>query len=253
MTDHPVLIPTSVGPFGGMITDPGDAKAAAILVAGQGGRRFGVNQLWTSIAWDLADRGVLVLRLDYPGGQGDSSLANKDGSPKPLREILTWFRQRIDGRGIVLLGSCYGARLSAIIGSIEDDIIGVGLITPTFVRWNRKDAEADSLGSKVRRRAKKQIGKFVPQALDPFIVQAVIQAHQRTNVWAMVGEKDHRSMTDLGRVQELFRKEGHDPFEVEEIPGLILHTQPSLGGQQTTKERVGAWVSRLLDQEVVRS
>jgi dienelactone hydrolase len=253
MTDHPVLIPTSIGPFGGMVTDPGNAKAAAILMAGQGGRRFGVNQLWTSMAWDLAERGLVVLRLDFPGGQGDSSLAHREGTPKPLREILAWYRARIDGRGIVLLGSCYGARISALVGSVEDDILGVGLITPTFVRWNRKDAEADSLGSKVRRRARKQIGKFTPQALDPLVVQAVIKAHQRTQVWAMVGEKDHRSMTDLARVQDMFRKEGVDPFEVEEIPGLILHTQPSRQGQQTTKDRVGAWISRLLDQEVVRT
>lgn len=253
MTDHPVLIPTSIGPFGGMVTDPGDAKAAAILLAGQGGRRFGVNQLWTTMAWDLAERGLVVLRVDFPGGQGDSSLAQKDGTVRPLREIVAWFRDRIDGRGMVMLGSCYGARLSAMIGSVEDDILGVGLLTPTFVRWNKKDAESDSLGSKVRRRARKQIGRWALQALDPLIVTAVLKAHERTQVWAMVGEKDYRAMNDLARVKEVFQNEGQDPFEIEEIPGLILHTQPSLEGQQLTKDRVGAWVSRLLDQEVVRS
>ena len=34
-------------------------------------------------------------------------------------------------------------------------------------------------------------------------------------------------------------------------PGIILHTQPSLEGQQTTRDRVAGWATRLLEQEVV--
>jgi hypothetical protein len=92
-----------------------------------------------------------------------------------------------------------------------------------------------------------------PLSLDPRVVNAVSQALQRTSVWAMVGEKDHRSRTDLSRLQATLRKEDFDGMEIEEIPGIILHTQPSQEGQKTTRDRVGAWAGRLLDREVVRS
>ncbi len=256
MSDHPVLIPTSIGPIGGMVSVPdGGGKAAAVLVAGVGGRRFGVNRLWTAMAWDLADRGYVVLRLDYPGGQGDSSLATRDGTPKPFREVLAWFRQRTGELPLVLLGSCYGARLVASVGSVEENLLGIGLITPTFVRWKKAATmdEDESLASKVRRKARKKIGRVAPLALDQRVVDAVSKALQRTQVWAMVGEKDHRARTDLSRLQAVLRKEDFDGLEIDEIPGVILHTQPSVEGQETTRERVGAWASRLLDQEVVRN
>ncbi|HEX9236519.1 MAG TPA: alpha/beta fold hydrolase [Actinomycetota bacterium] len=262
MTDQPVLIPTTVGPIGGMVSEPeGGAKAAAVLLAGVGGRRFGVNRLWTELAWDLVGQGYVVLRVDYPGGQGDSSLATKDGSPGPFREVVGWFRERTSGLPIALIGSCFGARLAATAGAREPQVLGVGFITPTFVRWKQRKANGNgdgssSLADRVRRRLKKKVGRVAPLALDPRLAAAVSATLERTRVWAVVGEKDHRSRTDLSRLQTMLQKQGREGFQVDEIPGTILHTQPSLHGQRTTRERVVEWATRLLDQvdqEVVGS
>jgi dienelactone hydrolase len=256
VTDHPVLIPTSIGPIGGMISDPGgEPRAAVVLIAGVGGRRFGVNRLWTSLAWDLAERGLVVLRVDYPGGQGDSIMATKDGTLRPFREVVSWFEERTQGLGLLLIGACFGARLAVSVGALDERIQGVGFITPTFVQWKRRgeNGEEESLASKVRRKTRKKLGRVAPLSLDPRLVEAVAHATRRMRVWAVVGEKDHRSRTDLSRLTAQLDREGQGALEIEEIPGLILHTQPTLDGQRTTRERVAAWAVRSLNQEVAVS
>jgi dienelactone hydrolase len=256
MTDHPVLIPTSIGPIGGIVTDPeGDRKGAVVVIAGVGGRRFGVNGMWTSLAWDLAEQGFVVLRVDYPGGQGDSSMATKDGTLRPFREVISWFEDRTADLGLLLIGACYGARLAVSVGSADERVRGVGFITPTFVQWKRRkgEGEEESLASKVRRKARKQIGRVAPLSLEPRLVEAVADAAKRMPVWAVVGEKDHRSRTDLSRLTTMLGREGRNGLEIEEIPSLILHTQPTLDGQRTTRDRVAGWAMRALDQEVSAS
>lgn len=255
MTDHPVLIPTSIGPIGGMVSDlGGERKGAAMLIAGVGGRRFGVNAMWTSLARDLAQRGFVVLRVDYPGGQGDSSMATKDGTLRPFREVVSWFEERTPGLGLQLIGACYGARLAVSVGAMDERVQGVGFITPTFVQWKRRSKdEGESLASKVRRKARKQLGRVAPLSLEPRLVEAVAHATRRMRVWAVVGEKDHRSRTDLSRLTAQLDREGREALAIDEIPGLILHTQPTLDGQRTTRDRVAAWVMRSLNQEVAVS
>ena len=55
MSDHPVFVPTSSGPVGGIVTEPdGRLRAAAVILEGVGGRRFGVNRVLTRTAWALA-------------------------------------------------------------------------------------------------------------------------------------------------------------------------------------------------------
>jgi dienelactone hydrolase len=236
-----------------MVTDPGgERKAAVVLIAGVGGRRFGVNGLWTSLAWDLGNRGFVVLRVDYPGGQGDSSMATKDGTLRPFREVVSWFEERTPHLGLLLIGSCYGARLAVSVGALNERVQGVGFITPTFVQWKRRGGkdEEESLTSKVRRKARKRLGRVAPLSLDPRLVEAVAHATRRIRVWAVVGEKDHRSRTDLSRLTAQLDREGQDALEIEEIPGLILHTQPTLDGQRTTRDRVAAWAMRSMKQEV---
>ncbi|HJP66944.1 MAG TPA: hypothetical protein VKA30_11655 [Actinomycetota bacterium] len=253
MSDHPVLIPTSIGPIGGMVSEPdGERRAAAILSAGVGGERFGVNQLWTSLARDLASEGLVTLRPDYPGGKGDSLMAAKDARPAPFMEVVSWFRQRTPGLDLLLLGSCYGARLAVSVGVQEQDVLGVAFITPTFVRWKRRGdrGEQESLVSRAKRKIKKKVGQVAPLPLDPRFGEAVTVALERMPVWAIVGERDHRCRTDVFKLREMLPETSRDGLVIEEVPGFILHTQPSLEGQRTTRERVVDWASRLLDQEV---
>jgi len=67
VTDHAVLIPTSEGPVGGIVSEPrGEPRAGLVLLPGYGRpARSGINSFWSRIARDLAARGAAVLRVDY--------------------------------------------------------------------------------------------------------------------------------------------------------------------------------------------
>src|SRR5262245_29379312 len=77
MIDHPVFVPTTAGPVGGVVTAPdGPATDVFMVMHGANGTKAGPNALWAKIARSLAADGALVLRVDYPGIK-DSGLADK--------------------------------------------------------------------------------------------------------------------------------------------------------------------------------
>jgi dienelactone hydrolase len=253
VTDHPVIIPTSIGPIGGMVSEPeGEQRAAAVVLSGVNGRRFGVNQVWTHIGWDLAAQGYVTLRADYPGGSGDSSLARNTKEFLPFWDVVRWFREKLpEDLNLLVVGSCWGARLAAVMGSKEmvEDLLGIAFIVPAF----RLRRDNEPLKDKVRRKVAKKLGKNSTLPVDRRLVEAVAGALQRTKVWALVGERDHRSRSEMTTLQNELARRGISGLEIDQVPGLLLHGQPSLDAQRVTRERVVEWAAQQLNQEVVRS
>jgi dienelactone hydrolase len=251
MSDHPVVIPTSIGPIGGMVSEPeGERRAVAVVQSGVNGRRFGVNQVWTHIGWDLAERGYVTLRADYPGGSGDSSLSGSTKEFKPFWEVTQWFWERAGhDLDLLLIGSCYGARLAAVMGSRVDRVLGVGLVVPAF----RLRRDNEPFNEKIRRKVAKKLGKNSTLPVQRRLVEAVAGVLERASVWALVGERDHRPRSEMATLQAELARQGRNGLVVEQIPGLLLHGQPSLEAQRVTRKRVVEWAAKQLNQEVVRS
>jgi dienelactone hydrolase len=248
MSDHPIFIPTSIGPIGGMVSEPeGERRFAAILLSGGNGRRFGVNQVWSNIGWDLAAMGCVTLRADYPGGFGDSIMSETQKRAAPFGEVATWFRRESGDLELLLIGACFGGRLAAVIGSRMDGIRGVGLIVPMF----RPRKGNEPMMDKVRRRVSKQLGRQSTLPVEPRLVEVMAQAIERTTVWSLVGERDHRSRSEITTLRAALRKDWDTDLNVDEVPGVLLHGQPSLEAQRVTRERVVAWAGQVLDLEVV--
>ncbi len=248
MSDHPVLIPTSIGPIGGVVSEPeSERRGAAILLSGGNGRRFGVNQVWTDIGWDFAEMGYVTLRADYPGGYGDSIMSHPEKSAAPFGEVTMWFRERVGDLGLLLVGSCFGGRLGAVIGSRVDNVLGIGLIVPMF----RPRRQNEPLADKVRRRVARQLGRNSTLPVQAKLVEVMAQAIDRTEVWALVGERDHRPRSELASLRDALQREWGTDLHVDEVPGLLLHGQPTLESQRVTRQRVVAWAGRVLDRQGV--
>src|SRR5206468_2643500 len=76
--------PGAAGPVGAVVSLPDvPPSASVVIVGGIGGRRSGINRIWTRTAWYLAREGFAVLRMDYPG-RGESALA----IPRPSTDAL---------------------------------------------------------------------------------------------------------------------------------------------------------------------
>src|SRR5205823_3473454 len=71
VSEHAVLIPTSAGPVGAIVTEPrGASRLGVVLFPGGGDAgRSGINASWARAARAIADRGLTVLRFDYPGAR----------------------------------------------------------------------------------------------------------------------------------------------------------------------------------------
>jgi dienelactone hydrolase len=251
VSDHPVVLNTSVGPIGGMVSEPeGERRAAAVVLSGVNGRRFGVNQVWTHIGWDLAAQGYVTFRADYPGGSGDSSLSATKKDIATFEEITSWFRDQVGQElDLLAIGSCFGARLAVGLGARVDRVLGVGLIVPAFSA--RRGGELFT--EKVKRRMNKTLGRNSTIPVDPRLAEAVAGALAKTKVWTLVGERDHRSRSEMAALVAELDRRRVPGLQIDEVPGLLLHGQPSLDAQRVTRERVVEWAAQQLNQEVVRS
>lgn len=229
MTDHAILIPTSEGPVGGIISaPPGDARAALALLGGYGRpARSGINSLWTRIARRLADeQGVVVLRVDYsregetlPIGEGVSGQVRKSQLDQLLLDqVLAWFRQRLDGLDLFLAGSCAGARMAIeLAGPDPDAVARTFLIVPHLrspvgdepVRGEDPDAELSDA-----------------EIVDPLVLEHFRAILARAPCVILLGERDR---SDLPSLERLLGPSAAG-LEIEVVPGVAIHflDQPHL-------------------------
>jgi pimeloyl-ACP methyl ester carboxylesterase len=233
MTDHPLLLPTSAGVLGAVVSEPeGDPRAAALLFEGYEGRRFGVNRVWTATGWDLAKLGITTLRVDYPGW-GDSAFIPVQQYPtEPMRQALAWFRERLPERlPLLLIGACWGARLAAAVAADEPGVAGLALINP-YVRLR----PSKRFPARARRLLDRAMGRSPRARWDRSTEDVMRAAFHRVPTLAIVAEDDGRTPAMLA-LAEMLRGEGV-PVEVQRYRGSGNRT---LEGQERGRARIVAW------------
>jgi dienelactone hydrolase len=240
VTDHPVLIPSSEGPVGGIVSEPaGKGRAGMMLLAGYGRpARSGTNAFWTRTARGLAERGVTTLRIDY-SQEGENHLLGEvgEGLNRTIRRDLglvdqaaTWFSTKLDALPLFMGGVCGGARLSIELAAREPELsAGVFLVVPELSAITRPHGVGGPLPEE-------------PEALDPWTIECLRDILGRTPCWALVGELDDGHTAELPR---LLGSTPH-PCELETVPGLALHFLDHPDIQEQVQDRLTARVVRAL-------
>jgi hypothetical protein len=233
MTDHPLLIPTSEGPVGGVVSEPpdGEHRAALILLSGHGSpARAGINSFWARTARSFAELGIVVLRIDYsregetlPIGEGvRGQIARRELELRLLDQIVPWFHERVPGVPRYLVGSCSGARLSIdLLGRFPDSFAGAFLSVPYLQTLFESGGEPDSV--------------------DPLVVECLKGSLDRTLVWILVGEND---LCDIPRLIDLLGPDSG--LEVEVAPRMALHFADQPDIQEELHSRLTARISSAL-------
>lgn len=241
--DHPVLIPTSEGPVGGIVSEPsGEARASMILLPGYGRpARSGVNSFWTRTARELADLGLVVLRFDYsregetlplgedgPGGQ----LWKKDLDLALLAEIAPWFEDRTGPLPLMLIGSCAGGRLAIEFAGRRPDAIAAMFLVVPYVSALVDPESSDEAAT------------GGDASVDPKVVDWLRASLDGTLTWMLVGEQDS---VDIAGLERSLGSATHR-LEVDLVPTTALHMldQPNLQAQAGTRliERVSRFLGR---------
>jgi hypothetical protein len=238
--DLPLLLPTSAGPVGAILTEPdGSPRAAALLLEGVGGRRFGVNQMWTKAARAMADLGIVTVRVDHPG-RGESWLATS--SPRRqeaiLREVAGWFRDRTNDLDLLLVGVCSGARLALAMSAEDPPVAALAMVVPHLRALPGSRLEAAA------RRVRSRLGWSSPATLDRHSERAWRVASSRLRPWVLMGEGDP-SLEHMARLSALTQRWG-GALELEVVPGMALHRHTTLQAQEETVARLTRWAVRVV-------
>lgn len=244
MSDHAVLISTSVGPTAGIVSEPeGPPRAALVLLQGDGGpARAGVNAFWTRMARGLAEMGIVVLRVDY-ASHGDGSMIQRDHAPQPgdkedvdatlLGEATAWFSERVGDVDLFVAGDCRGGRLAIELTPFDLDIAGLLLIVPyvrnQFVAVEKREERTGRLDD--------------VDILHRALLDGLRDTLRRGFVWVLMGAKDG---DDALRLRHALGPAG-EALELEVVDGVNVHpaTQPEI--QRLVAERLTMRVLRALE------
>ena len=249
MSEHPVLIPTSMGPVEGVVTEPDDVRRATLMFMQGRGRsgRYGVNAVWTRTARELSDLGFTVLRADYPrardGTEGATRGAMADARERLERdvalrhEVADWFTQAAGNPDLLLAGSCYGARVAIHLAARNRAVSKASLIAPYVVmppgRWQR-------LRQRVAR------GERAIR-IDPSAAADLGQVVERMPVAIVFGEHDE---FDAAALRRAVGAEA-DGFDLDVLPGLALHPVHSPEVQEAVRTWTVRWAAGALAEPAV--
>ncbi len=244
MIDHGVLVPTTEGPVGGIVSEPdGKAQAGLFLIQGYGRpARSGTNSFWARLARRLCERGFVVLRVNYAGegetlpvGEGITGKARRDLDESLLYQVLPWFHERLKGLDLFLAGSCSGARAAIELAGRDhpDAVAGTFLVVPHLRVLNVGGRRGDE-GSGDE--------DPDPDAIDQLMVDCLQTILSCAPSWILVGEHD---TPDIPLLKRLLGGTRHD-LEVEVVPGAALHflDQPDL--QEEAGRRLIARMEQIL-------
>lgn len=242
MSDHPVLVPTRDGPVGAVVTEPeAHRRAAAVILEGIGGRRFGVNRLWSRTAWALSDLGLVVLRIDYPGSGDSAGSRGARGTEEAVLEAVRWFRDRTSMLDLQLVGACYGASLAGRVAREEPRLSRLILVTPHL-----RKIPSGTVLARVRRLMGRALPRPPRPALDRRVCGSIAAAAGKARTVAIAGELDG-SLGDMIRLRAMIDRSGSE-LSIDLVPGTDLHGQRTLRAQRETVSRIVAEVARGLEE-----
>jgi len=141
--EHPVIVPSELGPVGAIVHEPGPGiprRGAVVLLQGGGPPcRAGINAFWTRVARGLAASGSVVFRYDFVS-EGDSTAVGHDVPREMgwrrcvdlaiLRQAAPWFLARANERYVSVVGDCHGSRVGLEFAAADTSVRGVFLISP---------------------------------------------------------------------------------------------------------------------------
>jgi hypothetical protein len=242
VTDHAVLIPTSAGPIGAIISEPNDVPVASLFLLVGGGRlvavgagRYGTASLLARTFRDVASLGVVTFRFDYPA-VNESHMAERTNDPYDLsilREVMSWFHTRTAGLPRLLAGVCFGSQLAVLLAQELEDVAGVALITPTL-HIARGPQDAVGLGSTSPGRSD----------VDARTTQALSSILGRIPVWAFGGERE------LPGIEALRAAVGPRAAEIDVELIHEFHTKAwhTTHLHRVTRERTIDWAQRTVER-----
>jgi pimeloyl-ACP methyl ester carboxylesterase len=247
VTDHPVLVPTGVGVLGGMVSEPpGPARAAGVLLQGGAGFRFGPNRVWARAARAMAGHGVVVLRVDYLGA-GDSDPGPPSDRQAAVRDAVAWFRDRAGAEELLLVGSCYGARLAIHLAAQEPAVGGFLLLNPFLGPARPASGRGRrflALPARARARLRHRPAHGASRRLDPALRIALATALRRTGGHAVVGDRDPSTASLLAACRSLGDLGAR--LSVDVIPGTSVRAWGTAAVQEELVRRVAAWTAERL-------
>lgn len=267
MNEQTLLVDTSAGPLGAIVASPeGTPRASAVLLHGGGtSGRPGNNRVFARMSRALADAGVVVVRADYPGqgaspGRVDVGARKTDtpGDAEAIGDLISWFGGRTAGLDLLMIGSCYGARLSSRLAVKQPSLAGLALMAPaiqTLVPEKERPGGAKKKRSVLRAVRRKlrpspptnkppQRANAEETAVDGGVAAAIATAAGRAPTWVLAGELDI-----AGRLMPSLREqlgEASSRIEVEVVPDMVFHAYPTAEAQRLAIEKVVAWVGRTL-------
>lgn len=265
MTDRALIMPTSVGPVGAIVSEPdGPAQVALILMQGGGPPcRAGVNGIWARFARELAGEGIAVLRFDFVN-EGDSMLAGagverdvgwrRNADLAIARELAPWFRRHTGLEELLVVGSCHGGRIAFDFAAEDGGVTGTFLIVPYLwnlpphMRADKVAARSRSLpwasalydyGTSSVRDQRRHYGEVEAvtdrSPLEESFVEGARALLAGGPAWILIGEGDSQ------KTVELKRRLGEDGerLEVEVVPNTIIHpvTHPEIQALVTARLR----------------
>ena len=263
--DVPLWIP-GTEMLGGVVSIPAreDADLGVVLMSGRARDRCHRNGMWVRAAHELADQGMYVMRIDYPGvghSSGPPQIFDLESPPAWAVEAGARFlREHTPVRRIILAGSCFGARVALSAAHRVDDLVSVALVAaPVYSR-------RPSLASRVRSIPLKLLGKersdgaadnraqqrregnlATEKRVSPAFERAIRAAIDRCPVYFLYGSDDfcwEELQFALARLRL-----PEDRYELEVVPGIV-HAFRSTDVQDLTVRRLAAWCSRFLSPEV---
>jgi dienelactone hydrolase len=254
VTDHPVLVPTGAGVLGGMVSEPaGEARAAAVLLEGSAGIRFGPNQVWTRAARAMAGHGVVVLRVDYLGA-GDSDPGPRAERQAAVRDAVAWFRDRAGPAELLLVGSCYGARLAIHLAAEEPAVGGFLLLNPFLgparPASRRGAGRVLALPARALARLRSRPEHGATRRLDPALLGVLGTALRRAGGHAVAGDRDPAAAALLTARRSLGGVGTHLGLEI--IPGISLRVWGPAAVQEELVRRVADWTAEWLPARLPR-
>jgi hypothetical protein len=259
MIEEPLLLATSVGPIGAILTLPDEAPRATVLfVSGAGGTRAGVNQMWSRAARSACEHGVAVLRADY-AGMGESWDADPRERFAGVRHLARWACERTGDVPLLVISTCFGlgptlsiCRDRAVAGAaaVIPPIWPAGVLKPVVVRRsiaNRVQAKLGRVPALPRRVAFRvrygpaQGSAWHEQAEPTHPLRDVFDLVTATPTWLLMGSKDTCAEPALSLLPKLQER---GQVELKVVDGLMLRQFSTREIQDVVCDNVVAWVAR---------